>query len=125
MITKSKIPIHLRMDYWRNKPKRSLNIVGEKGEINWDYYSKTATLHNNGKILCKQKLSKKWNRNQMFMDIMRGLEGEHKHPVEESQLIDELAKTDKFTEDEARSYIRKMQKDSVIYEAKPGYYNIV
>jgi len=62
---------------------------------------------------------------QMFMDIMRGLEGEHKHPVEESQLIDELAKTDKFTEDDARNYIRKMQKDSVIYEAKPGYYNIV
>jgi len=62
---------------------------------------------------------------QLFMDVIRGLEGEHKHPVEESQLIDELAKTEKFTEDEARSYIRKMQKDSVIYEAKPGYYNIV
>ena len=62
---------------------------------------------------------------QLFMDVIRSLEGEHKHPVEESQLIDELAKTEKFTEDEARSYIRKMQKDSVIYEAKPGYYNIV
>ena len=62
---------------------------------------------------------------QMFMDVMRGLEGEHKHPVEESQLVEELAKTEKFTEDDARNYIRKMQKDSVIYEAKPGYYNIV
>ena len=62
---------------------------------------------------------------QLFMDVIRSLEGEHKHPVEESQLVEELAKTDKFTEDEARHYIRKMQKDSVIYEAKPGYYNIV
>ena len=62
---------------------------------------------------------------QLFMDVIRGLEGEHKHPVEESQLVEELAKTDKFTDDEARNYIRKMQKDSVIYEAKPGYYNIV
>ena len=62
---------------------------------------------------------------QLFMDIVRGLEGEHKHPVEESQLIEELAKTDKFTEDDARGYMRKMQKDSVIYESKPGYYNIV
>ena len=62
---------------------------------------------------------------QLFMDVIRGLEGEHKHPVEESQLVEELAKTDKFNEDEARNYIRKMQKDSVIYEAKPGYYNIV
>ena len=62
---------------------------------------------------------------QLFMEVIRGLEGEHKHPVEESQLVEELAKTDKFTDDEARNYIRKMQKDSVIYEAKPGYYNIV
>ena len=62
---------------------------------------------------------------QLFMDVIRSIEGEHKHPVEESQLVEELAKTDKFTEDEARNYIRKMQKDSVIYEAKPGYYNIV
>jgi len=62
---------------------------------------------------------------QLFMDVIRGLEGEHKHPVEESELVEYLAKTDKFTEDEARNYIRKMQKDSVIYEAKPGYYNIV
>jgi len=62
---------------------------------------------------------------QLFMDVIRGLEGEHKHPVEVSQLVEELAKTDKFTDDEARNYIRKMQKDSVIYEAKPGYYNIV
>ena len=62
---------------------------------------------------------------QLFMDVLRSLEGEHKHPVEESQLVEELAKTDKFTEDDARNYIRKMQKDSVIYESKPGYYNIV
>ena len=62
---------------------------------------------------------------QLFMDVIRGLEGEHKHPVEESELVEYLAKTDKFTEDEARNYIRKMQKDSIIYEGKPGYYNIV
>jgi len=62
---------------------------------------------------------------QLFMDVMRGLEGEHKHPVEESQLVEELAKTEKFTEDEVRIYIQKMRKDSVIYEIKPGYYNIV
>ena len=62
---------------------------------------------------------------QLFMDVIRGLEGEHKHPVEETKLVEELTKTEKFTEDEARNYIRKMQKDSVIYEAKPGYYNIV
>jgi predicted dehydrogenase len=71
MITKSKIPIHLRMDYWRNRPKRSLNIVGEKGEINWNYHEKTTTLVSGGKILHKQKLSKKWNKNEMFISIMK------------------------------------------------------
>ena len=71
MITKSKIPIHLRMDYLRRKSKRSINIVGEKGEINWDHESKTTKLHKNGKISRTHKLSKKWNRNRMYMDIMR------------------------------------------------------
>ena len=59
------------MDYWRNRPKRSLNIVGEKGEINWNYHEKTTTLVSGGKILHKQKLSKKWNKNEMFISIMK------------------------------------------------------
>ena len=48
---------------------------------------------------------------KLFMDERRSLEGEHKHTVEESQLVEEIAKTDKFTEDEDRKYIRKMKKD--------------
>ena len=62
---------------------------------------------------------------QLFMDVMKSLEGEHKTPVEEKQLIEELAKTEKFTEDEAKNFIRKMSRDSSIYESKPGHYNIV
>ena len=62
---------------------------------------------------------------QLFMDVLQSLEGEPKKPVEEKLLYEELVKTEKFTEDEARIYIQKMRKDSVIYEIKPGYYNIV
>ena len=62
---------------------------------------------------------------QLFMDVMKSLEGEHKSPVEEKQLVEELAKTEKFTEEEAKNFIRKMARDSSIYESKPGHYNIV
>jgi replicative DNA helicase Mcm len=62
---------------------------------------------------------------QLFMDIVKSLEGEHKTPVDEKQLVEELAKTEKFTEDEAKNFIRKMARDSSIYESKPGHYNRV
>ena len=62
---------------------------------------------------------------QLFMDIIKSLEGEHKTPVDEKQLVEELAKTEKFTEEEAKNFIRKMARDSSIYESKPGHYNRV
>ena len=62
---------------------------------------------------------------QLFMDVMKSLEGDHKSPVEEKKLVEELAKTGKFTDEEAKNFIRKMARDSSIYESKPGHYNIV
>ena len=62
---------------------------------------------------------------QLFMELMKSLEGEHKTPVEENQLVEELTKTEKFTEEEAKSFIRKMAGASSIYESKPGHYNRV
>ena len=62
---------------------------------------------------------------QLFMDVMKSLEGEHKTPVDEKQLVEELAKTEKFTDEEAKNFIRKMARDSSIYESKPGHYNRV
>ena len=40
---------------------------------------------------------------QLFMDVLRGLEGDNKVPVEEKLFVRELEKSDKFTEDEART----------------------
>ena len=62
---------------------------------------------------------------QMFMDILKGLEGEPKKPVDEKKLYEELVKTEKFTEDDARNMVRKMARDASIYESKPGHYNTV
>jgi len=65
------------------------------------------------------------NKMQLFMDILKSLEGEHKSPVEEKQLVEELVKTEKFTEDEAKNFIRKMAREASIYESSPGHYNRV
>ena len=62
---------------------------------------------------------------QLFMDVLKGLEGEPKKPVDEKKLYDELVNTEKFTEDEARNMVRKMARDASIYESKPGHYNTV
>ena len=62
---------------------------------------------------------------QLFMDVMKSLEGEHKTPVDEKQLVEELVKTGKYNDEEAKNFIRKMARDSSIYESKPGHYNIV
>ncbi len=62
---------------------------------------------------------------QLFMDILRGLEGDNKVPVEEKTFVKELEKSDKFTEDEARNYIRRMLREASIYESRPCHYNRV
>ncbi|MEK6877277.1 MAG: minichromosome maintenance protein MCM, partial [Thermoproteota archaeon] len=58
---------------------------------------------------------------QLFMDVMKSLEGDEKRPVEEKTLVKELVKTGKFTDEEARKYIKKLQRESAIYESKPGH----
>ncbi len=62
---------------------------------------------------------------QLFMDVLKGLEGEYKAAVEERTFVQELEKTEKFTEEEARKYIRRMLREASIYESKPGHYNRV
>ena len=62
---------------------------------------------------------------QLFMDILKGLEGDSKVSVEEKAFIQELVKSEKFTEEEAKNFIRKMLKEASIYESRPGCYNRV
>ena len=62
---------------------------------------------------------------QLFMDVLRSLEGDNKVAVEERAFVHELEKSEKFTEEEARNYIRRMLREASIYESKPGHYNRV
>ncbi|MCV0412002.1 minichromosome maintenance protein MCM [Nitrosarchaeum sp.] len=62
---------------------------------------------------------------QLFMDVLKSMEGDNKVAVEERTFVKELEKTEKFTEEEARNYIRRMLREASIYESKPGHYNRV
>ena len=62
---------------------------------------------------------------QLFMDILKSMEGDNKIAVEEKAFVKELQKTEKFTEEEARNYVRRMLREASIYESKPGHYNRV
>lgn len=69
------------------------------------------------------KGSTQLNKLQLFMDILRSLEGDKKIPVSEEDLLGELVKTDKFDIDGARDYLKKIMQEGSIYEPKPGHYN--
>lgn len=60
---------------------------------------------------------------QLFMDLLKRMEGDRKEPVEEAAFVKELVNTEKFSQDEARKYIRKILDEGAIYEPKSGYYN--
>ena len=60
-----------------------------------------------------------------FMEILKSLEGEPQSPVLGQTFVDELVKSEKFNEEEARNHIRRMVLDATIYESKPGHYNTV
>ena len=62
---------------------------------------------------------------QLFMDVLKSLEGENKTAVEEKIFVKELEKTGKFAEEEARNFLKRMLREANIYESKPGHYNIV
>lgn len=68
---------------------------------------------------------------QVFMDVLKDeeLSGEQpqfgKKPVEERKFVQSLINTEKFTEEEARLYIRIMLREASIYESRPGHFNRV
>jgi replicative DNA helicase Mcm len=59
---------------------------------------------------------------KIFMEIFNALSGQDRNDVSENNFISELVKTGKFTEDDARIYIRKAMQNGQIYERKSGFY---
>ena len=59
---------------------------------------------------------------QLFFDVFNALSGTEKNPVEEKALVSELVKSGKFTEEEAKAFITKANRNGTIYEVKSGFY---
>jgi len=56
------------------------------------------------------------------LDIFKTLEGPKKNPVEGKVFIDELVKTEKFTQEDAQRMLQTLNRSGQIYEVKPGFY---
>lgn len=59
---------------------------------------------------------------KLFIEVFNALSGEDKNDVSERNFIDELIKTGKFSEDEAKTYLRKAMQNGQIFERKAGFY---
>jgi replicative DNA helicase Mcm len=62
------------------------------------------------------------SKEKTFMEVFRGLSGAENNDVEERAFVDELMKTGKFTDEEARKYIQKFNREGQIFERRPGFW---
>jgi replicative DNA helicase Mcm len=62
------------------------------------------------------------SKEKMFMEVFRGLTGTENNEVEDKTLVDELVKTGKFSEEEARKYIQRFNREGQIFERRPGFW---
>jgi replicative DNA helicase Mcm len=62
------------------------------------------------------------SKEKTFMELFRGLTGAENNDVEDKALVDELVKTGKFSDEEARKYIQKFNREGQIFERRPGFW---
>ncbi len=69
--TERHICVQLRMDYWRKPPVRHMNIVAEKGIVDWDYPDRRTALRRDGQTVDEIELPQTWDRNELFLSMMK------------------------------------------------------
>lgn len=62
------------------------------------------------------------SKEKTFMELFRGLSGTENNDVEDKVLVDELVKTGKFSDEEARKYIQKFNREGQVFERRPGFW---
>lgn len=62
------------------------------------------------------------SKEKQFMEVFRGLAGTENNDVEDKVLVDELVKTGKFSNEEAKKYIQKFNREGQIFERRPGFW---
>jgi replicative DNA helicase Mcm len=56
------------------------------------------------------------------MEVFKGISGPDNNEVEDKNLVAELVKTGRFTDEEARTQISKFNREGRIYERRPGFW---
>ena len=83
---------------------------------------------NTGKVdLCvlQGKPRSEVSKMQLFMDVLRSLEGDNKVALRKEHLYRNLKKVRNSLKRKQRNYIRRMLREASIYESNPGHYNRV
>jgi replicative DNA helicase Mcm len=62
------------------------------------------------------------SKEKTFMEAFRGLTGPENNDVEDKALVNELMKDGRFTDEEARKYIQKFNREGQIFERRPGFW---
>ncbi|MDQ4017175.1 MAG: minichromosome maintenance protein MCM [Thermoproteota archaeon] len=62
------------------------------------------------------------SKEKTFMELFRELTGTENNDVEDKVLVDELVKTGKFSDEEARKYIQKFNREGQIFERRSGFW---
>lgn len=68
-----------------------------------------------------EKQSSEGNKIKLFIEVFNTLTSQGMNDVGTKNFIDELVKTSKFTEDEARNYVKKAMQNGQIFERKAGW----
>src|SRR5919197_217369 len=62
------------------------------------------------------------SKEKTFMEAFRRLIGNENNDIDDKVLVDELVKTGKFSEEEAKKYIQKFNREGQIFERRPGFW---
>jgi replicative DNA helicase Mcm len=62
------------------------------------------------------------SKQKLFMEVFNGISGPDNNEVEDKNLVAELVKTGRFTDEEARTQISKFNREGRIYERRPGFW---
>jgi replicative DNA helicase Mcm len=62
------------------------------------------------------------SKEKTFMEVFRGLVGADNNDVEDKLLVNELVKTGKFSDEEAKKYVQKFNREGQIFERRPGFW---
>lgn len=68
---KDNLQARLTMDYWRNPEVRNIFIHGTQGSIHWDSPTGKTVLKREKEEPLELQLSSEWDRNDLFLDIMK------------------------------------------------------